>query len=437
MRFHQKLIGGSFLIITTLLIGVGYLTWQTTKDLQKTSNSIMKENVTSLKAAEELEIALLSQKGLVSNYFLDKNQEWLSVLEQKRKDFDFWFDRAQEAALTPEEKIILGDIQELYKKYDSERHKVIALFEAGDVDLAKQVLFEDVKKRVDQLYFRCEDLILVNERLMARAESFSRQHTRRMGTVIWVMLISVLILGGLLGHSFSLRISAELVRSEKLASLGRLSATIAHEIRNPLTSVKMRIYSLKKETAGKKGAAEDLLTIENEIARLERIVQSFLDFSKLPDPNTKSCGLNDILDGIIELVSPKALSQGIVVSKKYQEDLPSLEADPDQLKQAFLNLALNAIEAMPTGGKLSIASFRDSKNSQGNSLLGVTMTDTGIGIEPKAKEKLFEPFFTTKQTGTGLGLYITRKIIESHKGEILLQNQGRSGVEVLVRIPSV
>ena len=436
MRFHQRLIGSGFLLITVLFISVGFLAWRSTKDLQKTSNAIVKENVTSLKAAEELEIAFLSQKGLVSSYFLDKNPEWLAVLEERRKDFDFWIERAQEVALSQDEQNILKDIRNLYHQYEEERGKAVSLFNQGKVSEAHTVLLRDMKASVDRLYARCEDLILFNEDLIKKAEVYSRNNTFWMTCLIWLMIFLTLLLGGSVGYFVSKKISSELIKSEKLASLGRLSATVAHEIRNPLTSIKMRLYSLKKEVEDKNSAKEDLSIIESEVARLERIVQSFLDFSKLPEPDKTLCALNGILNDTFDLISKKAAAQGVQIEKKLTPDLPLLEADHDQLKQAFINLALNALEAMPSGGKLFITSFLESKNHKENSFIGVKMEDTGSGIDPKVQMKIFEPFVTTKETGTGLGLYITKKIIESHKGDLRIQNREKHGVEVLIRIPT-
>ena len=435
MRFHEQLIGGGFLVITALFIGVGFLAWKTTKDVQGTSNAIMKENVTSLKAAEELELALLNQKGLVSSYFLDKNTDWLSNLEEKKKDFHFWMERAQEAALTQEEQVILEDIRVLYEQYDEERKKAISLFEKGDIPAAQNMLLQNMKKSIDNLYSRCEDLILVNERLIKSAETFSKNKTFRMSVYIWTTIILTLILGSVLGYFVSKRISAELVKSEKLASLGQLSATVAHEIRNPLTSIKMRLYSLRKEVEDKRGAREDLSTIESEVARLERIVQSFLDLSKLPQPQKTLCTINGILNDATDLLSKKASTQSVHIERNLSPDLPILEADHDQFKQAFINLMLNSLEAMPGGGRLVLTSFLESKNSKDKSYVGIKIEDRGSGIDPKIRQTLFEPFVTTKETGSGLGLYITRKIINSHMGELLIQNRPTKGAEALVRMP--
>src|SRR3989338_5875635 len=435
MRFHEQLIGGGFLVITALFIGVGFLAWKTTKDVQGTSNAIMKENVTSLKAAEELELALLNQKGLVSSYFLDKNTNWLANLEGKKKDFHFWMERAQEAALTSEEQVILEDIRVLYEQYDEERKKAISFFEEGDIPAARSMLLQNMKKSIDNLYSRCEDLILVNERLIKNAEAFSIKRTLRMSIYIWTTIVLTLTLGSALGYFVSKRISVELVKSEKLASLGQLSATVAHEIRNPLTSIKMRLYSLRKEVEDKRGAREDLSTIESEVARLERIVQSFLDLSKLPQPQKTLCTINGILNDATDLLSKKASTQSVHIERNLSPDMPILEADHDQLKQAFINLMLNSLEAMPGGGKLVLTSFLESKNNKDKRYVRIKIEDTGSGIDPKIRQTLFEPFVTTKETGSGLGLYITRKIINSHMGELLIQNRPTKGAEALVRMP--
>src|SRR3990167_5313137 len=311
--FSRRIIAG-FAIMAILSVLIGYLAFITTGNLQKISSAIMKENVSSLKAAEELEIALLNQKGLVSNYLLDGNIAWLKTLEEKKKDFDIWFKNAQSVALTESEKRILRDIFNMYKIYDSQRNRVIKLYQANNIfdarrilandmknsvdslyqkceDLllvkiydsqrnrviklyqannifeARRILANDMKNSVDSLYKKCEDLLLVNETLIAKAEISSKKNVVRMTILIWLTIIGTLGLGGVMGFFIARKINEELVRSAKMASLGQLSATVAHEIRNPLTSIKMRLCSLRDQLKNNADSEEDMLIIDEEINR--------------------------------------------------------------------------------------------------------------------------------------------------------------------------
>src|SRR3989338_1642307 len=193
ITFSHRIIG-AFLTIAVLLIFVGYFAFVTTNNLQRVSRAIMKENVSSLKAAEELELALLNQKGLVSSYFLDGNIAWLKILEEKKKDFEVWFKNAQEVALTPEEKGILKDIMSLYKTYDQQRNKAIKYYQFGNISDGKKILLNDMKNSIDALYQKCEDLILTNEGLISKAEESSQRNVIRMTILIWTTIVATLIL---------------------------------------------------------------------------------------------------------------------------------------------------------------------------------------------------------------------------------------------------
>lgn len=433
LTFIHRIIGG-FSAIAILSILVGYFAFIATSDLQKVSNAIMKENVSSLKAAEELELALLNQKGMVSSYFLDGNPAWLRTLEDRKKDFNSWFKKSQDVALTDNEKNILQDVAILYKAYDRQRNKAIQLYQSGNTPEAKNILLNDMKISIDILYQKCEDLILANETLIAKAEVVSRGNVVRMTAIIWSTIVITLMLGSVTGLFISRRINEQLVRAAKLASLGQLSANVAHEIRNPLTSIKMRLYSLKEESKRNLPFSEDLNVINEEIRRMEGTVTNFLDFARPPELNLRTEDIGQILEGTINLIAPKAHSQNIIIQKQLHGFPLELEIDKEQMRQVFLNIMLNAIEAMPGGGTLKIgtANSEDKKSSR---VLEIGISDTGMGILPEIKNKVTEPFFTTKAEGTGLGLFIASRILKMHKGSLDIDSQSGQGTTITIRIP--
>lgn len=417
-----------------LSIFVGYVAFITTTNLQKVSRAIMKENVSSLKAAQELELALLNQKGLVSSYFLDGNTTWLESLEEMKNDFEVWFKNAQGVALTPEEERILRDIMNLYKIYDSQRNRAIRLYQVGNIAEAKRILLNDMKNSLDSLYQKCEDLILANEALISKAEESSQRNVVIMTSLIWITILITLCLGVFLGFFIARKINEQLVRSAKMATLGQLSASIAHEIRNPLTSIKMRLYSLGKELKSNPITKDDMNVIDEEISRMEKTVKNFLDFARPPELNLQKCDINQIIEGTIGLLLPKANSQNIQIKKTLKARASEIEIDKEQIRQVFLNVILNAIEAMPNGGALEITTDKQA-DKQTKDILEIKVKDTGSGISFDLKRRLFEPFFTTKSEGTGLGLFIASRIIQMHKGAIVLESQPGKGTTVIVRLP--
>jgi len=293
-----------------------------------------------------------------------------------------------------------------------------------------------MKASIDRLYQRCEDLILANETLIAKAEQASRGNVARMTVVIWLTVIVTLFLGGLSGFFVSRKFNEQLLRSAKLASLGQVAANIAHEIRNPLTSIKMRLYTLSEELKDRPCAKDDLAIIQEEISRMERTVRNFLDFSRLPEPTLQKCDIAGILEGTISLVSVKAQSQGITIRKNIDAVLPEIVADKEQMRQVFLNVILNAMESMPDGGALE-AGARIIENKKGVSAIEIKIKDSGCGIPFEMIKKVPEPFFTTKTEGTGLGLFIASRILERHKGSIVISSEQGKGTTVSIKLPVV
>ena len=423
-----------FYLMAVLLLLVGYFAFLTTKSLQRVSNAIMKENVSSLKAAEELELALFNQKGFVASYFLDGDPNWLDILEEKKKDFEIWFKNAQEVALTSGEEDILKEIFDLYSSYDSQRNEAIQLYQEGDTEEGKKILLIDMKNSIDSLYQRCEDLISANEALIAAAEVSSGKKVIRMTILIWATIVITLVLGSFMGFLIAHRINEQLIRSAKMASLGQLSANIAHEIRNPLTAIKMRLYSLSEELRNNPATKEDLGIISEEINRMEKTVKNFLDFARLPEPDFQKCDINGILEGTVSLLSPKANSHNIRIEKGFKAVSSQMQIDREQMRQVFLNIILNSIEAMPNGGIIEITTSKYlDKKSKG--VFEIRFTDTGSGLPVDFKKRLFEPFFTTKTEGTGLGLFIASRIIQMHGGKIEAESRSGKGTVIIIRLP--
>ncbi len=218
-------------------------------------------------------------------------------------------------------------------------------------------------------------------------------------------------------------------RSERLASLGEMAASLAHEIRNPLSGMKLGIDSLKKSIGGNKDASEILNIVEGELKRLNRFVIDMTSYSKRPKPVLSPCDIREIIERNITLLKKDFESLKIKVKKNYPEKLGKISLDDDQIGEVFLNLFLNAKDAMPDGGILSINLQSLSKN------LVAEVEDTGTGIPPGKLKKVFDPFFSTKKGGTGLGLSIIYRIICDHKGTIGVESKEGKGTKFTIVLP--
>lgn len=225
--------------------------------------------------------------------------------------------------------------------------------------------------------------------------------------------------GDMLGTAFFIKditkmaaMEDQLKRADRLSALGVLAAGIAHEIRNPLTGMKMIVQILAGDFSSDDARREPLGIIQNEIDRLERIIGNLLDFARPSKPVAVSIDICEIVDACYLLVKNQLKKQNINYTKFVEEGCPKVLGDPDQLKQVFLNILTNAIQALKTGGNLDI-DIRYERN-----FVVVKFTDTGIGIHPEKLQDIFNPFMTTKEDGTGLGLSMAQRIVEEHGGRI-------------------
>jgi two-component system sensor histidine kinase HydH len=226
------------------------------------------------------------------------------------------------------------------------------------------------------------------------------------------------------------RTEAQLIRSEKLAALGQLAAGFAHEIRNPLTSINILIHSLMEKSFDKAHQREDLRVIEEEIQRINNIVDQFLQFAKPVPPLFKNVHILPVVEETLQLLKPQIEKQRISLQRDLQA-LPSLIMDREQMKQAILNLLLNAIQAMPEGGVLRL----NGQVLEDNRWIQLSIQDSGMGIAPEDMKKLFDPFFSTKEGGVGLGLSIAHRIIDQHRGKIEIRSAPGQGTTLTLWLP--
>ena len=225
------------------------------------------------------------------------------------------------------------------------------------------------------------------------------------------------------------KFEAEMKLKEKWAALGELSSNIAHEIRNPLASLKGSIEILKENTIPQNQKQRLMEIALKEMERLNRIVTDFLTYSRPTTSEVKRCELHNILDETMELLKHVEQNRGnISISKKYAGRLEA-DVDPQKIRQVFWNLGLNAVEAMPEGGELVIST------GSTNTTVEIAFQDSGIGIEEHNVERIFYPFFTTKENGTGLGLAIAYRIIEEHAGTLSVKSNPGFGTTFEVILP--
>ena len=218
--------------------------------------------------------------------------------------------------------------------------------------------------------------------------------------------------------------------AEKMAAVAQIATGVAHELRNPLTAVKMLVQTQRELPEVSDQLAEDLTIIEDEIRRMERSIQTFLDFAKPQAPERRPIDPTDVVRRTFSLIEPRARNQKVELKLLAPEAPLSIEADGEQLLQLIFNLCLNALDAMPDGGSLVVGS------QQVDGLVRLSVRDTGPGIEPRVLAKLFQPFVTSKETGVGIGLVICKRIAEAHRGRLDGENL-EDGACFTVELPAM
>jgi signal transduction histidine kinase len=235
-------------------------------------------------------------------------------------------------------------------------------------------------------------------------------------------------------------------RAAKMASLGEIIASIAHEIKNPLTGISCAIQVFHSELSDEDSRKAVTREVLLQINRLDRTVKGLLNYAKPNPPLFSSMRVNSVLDKAIFFVYPEAKKDNVTINIKTEKNVPEVMVDPDQMQQVFLNLIINAIHAMPGGGRLKITiskaeKYAIEKDSIKNQLLEdmaviIKFKDTGKGIENEQVKNIFDPFYTKKSKGTGLGLSISQRIVHEHGGEIAVDSEPDKGSTFTVFLPA-
>jgi two-component system NtrC family sensor kinase len=221
--------------------------------------------------------------------------------------------------------------------------------------------------------------------------------------------------------------------SERLVSVGELAAGVAHEIGNSLFIITGNTQILLTKIEKEDPRREELEIIDRVSARCAKTVGALLEYSRFSKENNKSVNINRLIESALPLIAHQSFLRHTKIKKRFAPDLPRVSVNPDQLRQVFVNLILNARDAMPQGGGLTIS----TRSNNSNKFMEIEFRDTGCGIPPEDIPELFNPFFTTKSEGTGLGLSICRRIIKSHKGKIEVKSKVGQGSTFVIKLPVV
>ncbi len=459
----------------TVMIGYTYR-------MQALFTQIINDDMAALEGATFLETSLVNQKGYVTYYFMDGNPDWLSQLGHYRNLFQQQLEDARKLARSDTQRQAVDQIAEDYAEYTKLKDRVIRYYRDGQREKGKE-LHQTARTVFFEIMSLCEKYKLEHLEQIKRARSQGEQVAKwlRLATVATIVtqVLIVIGLGGLLlqqillpvyqmlkrttkdeglkrsgnavtalSHNISdllkhvdqahheLEKSREnLLQAEKMALVGKLAAGMAHSIRNPFTSVKMRLFSLGRSLKLNHAQQEDFDVISQEIRHIDTIVQNFLEFSRPPKLVMQAISPSAIVDNVLQLLSHRLDAYGVNVSLMRQESLPEVMADPEQLKEVLVNLIINACEEMTSGGEIVIEEqLRTLDGVRGAS---ISVSDNGPGVSTLDADKIFQPFYTTKDEGTGLGLSIAARIVGEHGGRLNLVSHSACGATFVIHLPLV
>lgn len=480
VRLTAPAVAIGLVLFATCLASISYIS-----HLQSNLASILSNNVRSLQAAQELEIRVRQLRFHTLLSLMDPGPKRLVPITDDHQHFEAALKNAREACQTSEELACVGDIETAYRKY----HEVQIHLSADTIrahsaaDFAKVADRHPVRKVVDH----CKDLLNLNKTKLRQTADESRRVSDQANLAMLVLGLAGPI-GGLvmgygvargLSHSIyrlsvrvrdmaqhldekvgSVRVVAdgdihsldrqmehiigkiedvadrlqqhqrELIRAEQLSTMGQLAAGVAHEVRNPLTGIKLLVEAALRARNPRPLGTEDLRMIHREVARLEQTVQGFLDFARMPRAERVPCDLREVVAQARELVRVRARQQNVEIAVAAPEEPMTALVDRGQFGTVLVNLFINALDAMPGGGRIDV----DLKLADDG--VRLTVSDTGSGIPPELAERLFRPFTTSKPQGTGLGLSISARILEEHGGAITAANRSEGGARFTITLPT-
>ena len=432
------------IVLLAALVGwAGHSAWRQLKQLRKNFGAVQSE---SFHFAEHVEASMLTLSETVLRFDLRKDPADKDHFHKENEELKRWIRKS--SVTTPRELELLEQIEVALEAYSTRSTKLLEeRAQVGSVPSPKEVL-ERVENKA-QVLDLCAKLKAVERAALNQFVEDSHEALGGLQRLLMTLVALVLILG-FTATSLVYRVKiaplrAQLVQSraiierqEKLASLGTLAAGVAHEIRNPLTAINVRLHSLKRTLVPGSSEHEDAAVIDQEIQRLDRIVRDVLHFARPAEPRPVTITAGSLFSRVRGLLDSQLEKASIRLNLASSPPL-RIRVDPQQIEQVLINLIQNAAESIGRDGTITLRARSTLMPLAGHAtpVVILEVIDTGKGIPLKVQERLFDPFFTTKEAGTGLGLSIAARIVEKHGGALQYQTEVGRGTTFGIVLPRV
>jgi signal transduction histidine kinase len=470
--------------VSLLLLGVGTgAAWYVYR-LQRATDRLLQQNLASVWAAQDLEVNLREIRSRLNRFLFTGKRETLEGLDELRTTSEAAWATMQRTALTEREVDWVRRIRQGMDEFFRE----VELLSTSPADMRPHSQLDHLL--YDVILPLVADYREVNEHSFEQATRSNQQVSRRL--IQGLLLLGIggavggILVGWFLAHVIqrsivrvhvrlrdaagklseavdSVRVESgsdsddlnvmadklihpinellerlqqsrqEVLHAEQLAYAGQMAAGVAHEVRNPLTAIKLLVQSALERGPDAQLNGRDLQVLEEEVDRLEQLTSTFLDFARPPRLEKQPVDLTEVAQRALNLLAPRADLHGVRIDFFAEPQLTPIEGDPSQLHQVFYNLLVNALEVAPVGTSVSV---RLAKASSSPPAVILTVEDRGAGLPPNLGDRIFEPFVSTKETGMGLGLSICRRVVESHGGTIRAENVPKGGARFVVTLPA-